>query len=146
MKKETNPLKRRRQSLGYNQKQMSELLNITQSQYSRIENGTTDPTKYLSRLSDIFDCEPEEVFQGKILNEIEEEFLNNPSKEMSCTYHEKKPDSVYLKVEGWFTKEELERFVSFSMEGLPDGDNRNTLGRRRNSRLLNKGRLKKERR
>ena len=146
MNKETNPLKRRRQSLGYNQKQMSDRLNITQSQYSRIENGTTDPTKYLSRLSEIFDCEPEEVFQGKILNEIEEEFLNNPSKEMSCTYHEGKPDSVYLKVEGWFTKEELERFISFSMEGLPDGDNRNTLGRRRNSRLLNKGRLKKERR
>ena len=143
MHKESNPLKRRRQSLGYSQKQISDLLHITQSQYSRIENGIADPTKYLSRLSEIFDCEPEEVFQGKILSEIEEEFLSNPLKEMSCTYHEKKPNAVYLKVEGWFTREELEKMVSFSVEGLSDGENRNIFGRRRNSRLLNKGRRKK---
>ena len=71
MKTETNPLKRRRLSLGYSQKQMSELMDITQSQYSRIENGSSDPTKYLTKLSEIFECEPNEIFQGKILEEIE---------------------------------------------------------------------------
>ena len=49
MKTETNPLKRRRLSLGYSQKQMSELIEITQSQYSRIENGSSGPTKYLKK-------------------------------------------------------------------------------------------------
>lgn len=119
---ETNPLKRRRRALGLNQREMSDLLNITQSQYSRIENGSTDPTKYLNTLSEIFDCQPNELFQGEILKEIEKEFLSNPSKEMSCTYHEKKPGSVYLKVEGWFEKEELESFVRFATEGLSDGN------------------------
>ena len=74
MKTETNPLKRRVLS-DYNQKQMSELIEITQSQYSRIENGSSDPTKYLKKLSDILECEPNEILKGKILKEIENEFL-----------------------------------------------------------------------
>ena len=35
-------------------------------------------------LSKILECEPDEIFVGEILNEIEEEFLNEPKKEMSC--------------------------------------------------------------
>ena len=65
MKTETNPLKRRRLSFGYSQKQISELMEITQSQYSRIENGSSDPTKYLKKLSDILECDPDEIFKGK---------------------------------------------------------------------------------
>ena len=118
MKQETNPLKRRRLSLGYNQKQMSELMEITQSQYSRIENGSSDPTKYLKKLSEIFECEPNEIFQGKILEEIESDFLKNPRREMMCTYHEKKPDSVYVKLEGWFTEEDLSRFLILTIDGM----------------------------
>ena len=118
MKQESNPLKRRRLSLGYNQKQMSELMEITQSQYSRIENGSSDPTKYLKKLSEIFDCEPNEIFQGKILEEIESDFLKNSRREMMCTYHEKKPDSVYVKLEGWFTEEELSRFLILTIDGM----------------------------
>ena len=104
---QTNPLKRRRTSKGLTQKQMSELLNITQSQYSKIEKGDVDPTKYLEPLSKILGCKPNEIFKGEILKEIEDEFLNDPIKEMVCSYHQKKPNSVYLKMEGWFTKEEL---------------------------------------
>lgn len=117
---ETNPLKRRRTSKGLTQKKMSELLNITQSQYSKIENGETDPSKYLESLSQIFGCERDEVFRGQILNEIEDDFLNDPKKEMVCTYHQKKPNSVYLKMEGWFTEDELKRFVEFTLEGMSD--------------------------
>ena len=117
---ETNPLKRRRTSKGLTQKKMSELLNITQSQYSKIENGETDPSKYLEPLSQIFGCERDEVFRGQILNEIEDDFLNDPKKEMVCTYHQKKPNSVYLKMEGWFTEDELKRFVEFTLEGMSD--------------------------
>ena len=118
MKTETNPLKRRRLSLGYSQKQMSELMEITQSQYSRIENGSSDPTKYLKKLSDILECNPDEIFKGKILEEIENEFLENPLREMMCTYHEKKPNSVYVKLEGWFTEEELSRFLILTIDGM----------------------------
>ena len=120
IQRQTNPLKRRRTSKGITQKQMSELLGITQSQYSKIENGDTDPSKYLKPLSKILECEPDEIFVGEILNEIEEEFLNEPKKEMSCTYHERKPNSVYIKMEGWFTQKELEDFVKFSKNGLKE--------------------------
>ena len=120
-RKDTNPLKRRRISLGITQKQISEFLNITQSQYSKIESGESDPTKHLNKLSEILDCKPNEIFSGKILNEIEEEFLNDPIKERSTTYHESKPDSVYIKMEGWFTQKELEDFVEFSKNGFQDG-------------------------
>ena len=120
-RKDTNPLKRRRISLGITQKQISESLNVTQSQYSKIESGESDPTKHLNKLSEILDCKPNEIFSGKILNEIEEEFLNDPIKERSTTYHESKPDSVYIKMEGWFTQKELEDFVEFSKNGFQDG-------------------------
>ena len=120
-RKDTNPLKRRRISLGITQKQMSEFLNVTQSQYSKIESGESDPTKHLNKLSEILDCKPNEIFSGKILNEIEQEFLNDPIKERSTTYHESKPDSVYIKMEGWFTQKELEDFVEFSKSGFQDG-------------------------
>ena len=59
-----------------------------------------------------------EIFQGKIVEEIENEFLTNPTKEMKCTYHEKKLDSVYVKLEGWFTEEELSRFIILSIDGI----------------------------
>lgn len=121
-RKDTNPLKRRRISLGITQKQISEFLNVTQSQYSKIESGESDPTKHLNKLSEILDCKPNEIFSGKILNEIEEEFLNDPIKERSTTYHESKPDSVYIKMEGWFTQKELEDFVEFSKSGFKDGN------------------------
>ena len=120
-RKDTNPLKRRRISLGITQKQISEFLNVTQSQYSKIESGESDPTKHLNKLSEILDCKPNEIFSGKILNEIEQEFLNDPIKERSTTYHESKPDSVYIKMEGWFTQKELEDFVEFSKNGFQDG-------------------------
>ena len=54
-RKDTNPLKRRRISLGITQKQISEFLNVTQSQYSKIESGESDPTKHLNKLSEILD-------------------------------------------------------------------------------------------
>ena len=123
LRKQSNPLKRRRISLGITQKKISELLNITQSQYSKIESGDTDPTKYLNSLSQILDCKPNEVFMGEILNEIEDEFLNDPIKEMSTTYHQSKPNSVYIKMEGWFTQKELEDFVKFSKNGFKDENN-----------------------
>ena len=121
-RKDTNPLKRRRISLGITQKQISESLNVTQSQYSKIESGESDPTKHLNKLSEILDCKPNEIFSGKIINQIEEEFLNDPIKERSTTYHESKPYSVYIKMEGWFTQKELEDFVKFSKSGFQDGN------------------------
>ena len=103
----TNPLERRRVQFGYSQQVISKLLGITQSQYSRIEKGDTDPNKHLKKLSEIFSCEPNEVFQGKILREIEDVFLNNSTNNFQRIYHEKKPGFVNLKIEGWFTRKQI---------------------------------------
>ena len=117
-KRTSNPLKKRRVSQGYTQTDMSNFLEITQSQYSRIEKGNTDPTKYLKRLGKILDCNPDEIFAGDVLNEIEEEWLKDPNKIMGCQYHEAKPDAAYLEVKGWFSREELVKLIEFVDEGL----------------------------
>ena len=103
----TNPLERRRLQFGYSQQEISELLGITQSQYSRIEKGDSDPNKHLKKLSEIFNCEPNEVFQGKILREIEDGFLNDPTNKFQRIFHERKPGYVNLKIDGWFTKKQI---------------------------------------
>ena len=61
----TNPLERRRIQFGYSQQDISKLLGITQSQYSRIEKGDTNPNKHLKKLSEIFGCKPNEVYSQK---------------------------------------------------------------------------------
>ena len=102
-----NPLERRRLQFGYSQQDISKLLGITQSQYSRIEKGASDPNKHLKKFSEIFDCEPNEVFQGEILREIENDFLNDPTNGFQRTFHERKPGYVNLKIEGWFTRKQI---------------------------------------
>ena len=103
----TNPLERRRVQFGYSQQDIAKLLGITQSQYSRIEKGDSDPNKHLKKLSEIYGCEPNQVFQGKILREIEDSFLNNRTNSFQRVFHERKPGYVNLKVEGWFTKKQI---------------------------------------
>ena len=120
IKKITNPLERRRIHSGFSQSKMSKLLGINQSQYSRIERGDADPSKHLKKLSEIFNCNPSEVFQGKILREIEDEFLNVQTKEWGCKYHEKKPDKVFLNIEGWYSKAEIKKNLEFIMSGFRD--------------------------
>ena len=116
--RQTNPLKKRRTEMGFTQKQMSKKLGITQSQYSKIENGGTDPTKHLHKLSKILRCEPDDVFSGQILIDMEDDFINDPIKETQCIYHKRNPTKVYVKLEGWFTEEELSRFLIFSIDGI----------------------------
>ena len=103
----TNPLERRRFQFGYSQQDMSKLLGITQSQYSRIEKGNSDTKKHIKKLSEIFGCEPNEVFTGKILEEIEDNFLNDKTNNFQRIFHERKPGYVNLKIEGWFTKKQI---------------------------------------
>ena len=103
----SNILERRRIQLGYSQQEISKLIGITQSQYSRIEKGTSDPNKHLKKLSEIFNCEPSEVFHGEIIREIEKDFINNPNNIFKRTFHERKPGYVNLKIDGWFTKKQV---------------------------------------
>ena len=103
----TNPLERRRFQFGYSQQSISKLLGITQSQYSRIEKGESDPKKHLKKLSEIFNCEPNDVFQGKILREIEDDFLNDQTNNFQRIFHARKPRYVNLKIVGWFTKKQI---------------------------------------
>ena len=102
-----NPLERRRVNFGYSQKDISKLLGVTQSQYSRIEKGVSDPNKHLKKLSEIFDCEPNDVFQGEILREIENDFINDPRNSFQRVFHERKLGYVHLNIQGWFTKKQV---------------------------------------
>ena len=115
-----NPLERRRIQFGYSQQDISKLLGITQSQYSRIEKGASDPNKHLKKLSEIFDCEPNEVFQGEILREIENDFLNDPTNGFQRTFHERKPGYVNLKIEGWFTRKQIINNYEMLIKELDD--------------------------
>ena len=115
-----NPLERRRFQFGYSQQDISKLLGITQSQYSRIEKGASDPNKHLKKLSEIFDCEPNEVFQGEILREIENDFLNDPTNDFQRTFHERKPGYVNLKIEGWFTRKQIINNYEMLIKELDD--------------------------
>ena len=116
--KKNSPLKKRRTQKGLTQKQVSGKLGITQSQYSKIETGETDPTKYLSKLAKILKCDPDDGFSGQVLKDMEEEFLNDPIKETQCIYHKRNPNKVYVKMEGWFTEEELSRFLIWTIDGI----------------------------
>ena len=122
--RQANPLKKQRMEKGLTQKHMSERLGITQSQYSNIENGETNPTKYLKPISEIFGCKPNEVFSGQILKDIERDFINDPIKETQCVYHDRNPNKVYLKMEGWFTADEVSRFLIYAIDGIPSDNNK----------------------
>ena len=79
-------------------------MGITQSQYSRIEKGNSAPNKHIKKLSEIFDCEPNDVFQGAILKEIDNDFINDPTNSFQRVFHERKLGFVHLNIQGWFTK------------------------------------------
>ena len=59
------------------------------------------------KLSEIFGCDPNDVFRGKILREIEDDFLNDQTNNFRRILHERKPGYVNLKIEGWFTKKQI---------------------------------------
>ena len=59
------------------------------------------------KLSEIFSCKPNEVLQGKILREIDDDFLNNQTNSFQRVFHERKPGYVNLNINGWFTKTQI---------------------------------------
>ncbi len=105
--KKESPLEKRRLTKGYSQQEMSKHLGITQSQYSRIEKGQTNPAKHIKKLSEILDCHPSKVFQGEIQKRIEEDFLNDKTNSFQRIFHERKEGYVHLKIDGWFTKKQI---------------------------------------
>ena len=105
--KYNSPLQKRRVTKGYSQQEISKHLGITQSQYSRIEKGQTNPAKHLKKLSEILDCHSSEVFQGEIQKKIEDDFLNDKTNSFQRMFHERKEGYVHLKIDGWFTKKQI---------------------------------------
>ena len=105
--KYNSPLQKRRVKKGYSQQEMSKHLGITQSQYSRIEKGQTNPAKHIKRLSEILCCDPNEVFRGEIQKKIEDDFLNDKTNSFKRMFHERKEGYVHLKIDGWFTKKQI---------------------------------------
>ena len=100
--------------MGLTQMEVSSQLGITQSQYSRLEKSESDPTKYLMRLSKIFDCDPEELFGSSILREIEQDFLDLPTPNgVGFITHENKPNEVFLDLKkGWYKITDLENLLT----------------------------------
>lgn len=113
-------LKKRRMEKGYTQQYMSKQLGVTQSQYSKIECGTINHSKYLKQLSKILDCKPQDVFSGQALKDVENEFLKDLKKETQCIYHQKNPHKVYIKAQGWFSADELSRLLIYAIDGIDD--------------------------
>ena len=56
----------------------------------------------MAKLAEFFHCEENELYSGNILIELENDFLNDGFKQVGGTYHEKKPDQIYLNIKGWF--------------------------------------------
>ena len=120
----TNPLKKRRVMLGLTQEQVSSQLGITQSQYSRLEKSESDPTKYLVRLSQIFGCDPNELFGKTILREAEEDFLNvNEQHGIGMIHHEESPGEVFIDMYGWYdTKSVKDLLEGFTLPVQPSSE------------------------
>ena len=101
-KRITNPLEKHRRNNRKTQAEVAEFLGITQSQYSRLENAECSPEPHLAKLAEFFHCEENELYSGNILIELEDDFLNDGFKQVGGTYHEKKPNQIYLNIKGWF--------------------------------------------
>ena len=100
-------LEKRRVAKGYSQQEMSKHLGITQSQYSRIEKGQTNPAKHIKKLSEILDYDPNEGFHDETQKKIEDDFLNDKTNSFQRIFHERKEGYVHLKIDGWFTKKQI---------------------------------------
>ena len=125
----TNPLKKRRVMLGLTQGQVSSQLGITQSQYSRLEKSESDPTKYLVRLSQIFGCDPNELFGKTILREAEEDFLNVTEQHgIGMIHHQENPGEVFIDMYGWYdTKSVKDLLEGFTRPVQPSSEKGKTL-------------------
>ena len=100
--------------LGLTQTEVASQLGITQSQYSRLEKSESDSTKYLVRLSKIFDCEPEVLFSASILTDKRNDLPSQPKpNEADFIYHKDKPNEIFLDLKkGWYKITDLEDLLT----------------------------------
>ena len=117
-KRITNLLEKHRRNNRKTQVAVAEFLGITQSQYSRLENAECSPEPYLAKLAEFFNCEENELYAGSILVELENDFLNDGFKQVGGTYHEKKPDHVYLNIKGWFPYHIAQEAIDYLNENM----------------------------
>ena len=117
-KKILNPLEKHRRNKRKTQAEVAEFLGITQSQYSRLENAECSPEPYLAKLAEVSHCEEGELYTGNILVELENDFLNDGFKQMGGTYHEKKPDQIYLNIKGWFPNHIAQEAIDYLTEHM----------------------------
>ncbi len=74
-------LKYFRNSLGYSQSKVAQLLNITQAAYSYYELGTREPTfDTLRKLCVIFNCTADELLEIDTPSQRKQIVLNNTNK------------------------------------------------------------------
>ena len=99
--------------LNLTQTEVSSQLGITQSQYSRLEKSDSDPTKYLVRLSKIFDCKPEDLFGASNLTEQRNDSTSQPKpNEADFIYHEDKPNAIFIDLKkGWYKVTDIESLL-----------------------------------
>jgi hypothetical protein len=70
------------------------------------------------KLAEFFKCKENELYAGNILGELENDFLNSGFKQIGGTYHEKKPDQVYLVIKGWFPHHIAQEAVDYLNEHM----------------------------
>ena len=117
-KRISNPLEKRRRNNRKTQAEVAKFLGITQSQYSRLENAECSPEPYLAKLAEFFNCKENELYAGNILVELENDFLNDGFKQVGGTYHEKKPDHIYLNIKGWFPNHIAQEAIDYLTEHM----------------------------
>ena len=104
------PIKARRVMLGLTQKSVSSELGVTQSQYSRLENYESNPTKYLKKLSKILKCQPEKLLKSSSKAFCEDELIQpEKSNKVGFIIDPARPERVFLSLnEGWYTTDLIE--------------------------------------
>ena len=72
----------------------------------------------MAKLAQFFNCKENELYAGNILVELENDFLNDGFKQVGGTYHEKKPDHIYLNIKGWFPNHIAQEAIDYLTEHM----------------------------
>ena len=67
----------------------------------------THPNKHIKKSSKIFNSESIEVFQGKILREIDDDFSNDTTNSFKRMFHVRKFGYINLNFECWFIRQQI---------------------------------------
>ena len=100
------------------QQSVSAKLGITQSQYSRLEKGQSDPTRYLNKLSEIFKCEVKELLDTNLLKSQKDENTQSTNADAIGFFFEpSRPHKAFLTLkDGWYDIKVIENLLELILK------------------------------